>query len=67
MDAWVKRILFVVVAGAVFLSLQLASHWLAIILLLGIIFYALFANPMKEMHSSKKEKTKKRNPRKKKR
>jgi hypothetical protein len=43
----------VIVLGMVFIlfwALNTPSHWMGIILLLGIIFYALFANPLGKPH-----------------
>ncbi len=43
----------VIVLGMVFIlfwALNAPSHWMGIILLLGIIFYALFANPLGKPH-----------------
>ena len=43
----------VIVLGMVFTlfwALNTPSHWMGIILLLGIIFYALFANPLGKPH-----------------
>ena len=47
-----------------FLVLPLAHYWIAIILLLGLIYYALFHNPMSELHQNAFGETKSRPKRK---
>jgi hypothetical protein len=41
----------VVAVLLVLVMIPTQHHWIAIILLLGIIFYGLFSNPMQKMHA----------------
>lgn len=48
-----KGIVFLVVIFVLFWALKAPTHWLAIVVLLGIIFYVLFANPLGKHHLQK--------------
>lgn len=50
MERWITPIVAVVVVLLVLVMIPTQHHWIAIILLLGIIFYGLFSNPMHQMH-----------------
>ena len=65
MNYVVKGLLLVVAVFLLFWALQTAHHWVAIAVLLVIIFYGLFANPMGKVHAEM-ETEKPRFPRKKK-
>lgn len=50
MERWIAPIAAVVAVLLILVMIPTQHHWIAIILLLGIIFYGLFYNPMHQMH-----------------
>jgi hypothetical protein len=50
MERWIAPIAAVVAVLLVLVMIPMNHHWIAILLLLGIIFYGLFSNPMHTMH-----------------
>ncbi|MDP2666790.1 MAG: hypothetical protein Q8P05_04825 [Candidatus Diapherotrites archaeon] len=53
MSGWFWAVVAVAVVGLVIYFTETGREWASIILLLAIIFYGLFANPMKELHAEK--------------
>ncbi len=50
MERWIAPIGAVVAVLLILVMIPTQHHWIAILLLLGIIFYGLFSNPMHQMH-----------------
>lgn len=55
MKNWYWGLVVAIVLGMVFYFIETGNVWASIIILLAIIFYGLFANPMKELHAEKEK------------
>lgn len=58
MKSILKGLIVIGVIFILFWTLQTPHHWTAILILLAIIFYGLFANPMGKAHAQSVERTK---------
>ncbi len=58
MKSIIKGVIVILVVFILFWALQTPHHWTAIAVLLIIIFYGLFANPMGKVHAHAVEREK---------